>query len=191
MGVHVKMPKGIFKVKVQRCTKVQAGRAIGCGTALGLACGRDARARLRAAPARQVPAPKDAQHAGITEPHGDHSPHHGGVVLMNGDVHYEVVIDPAGSYEVWFSDAVRIDLPASVAANVRVEVTRPAKPVETLALAIDEAGESWVGSGRPVTGDGVMVKVTYDLHGTPHEVEIPFVPAKRWRLSSPEVPCVV
>ena len=29
-------------------------------------------------------APKDAQHAGITEPHGDHAPLHGGLVLMNG-----------------------------------------------------------------------------------------------------------
>ena len=61
--------------------------------------------------------PADAQHAGITEPHGDHSPHHGGIVLMNGDVHYEVVMDPAGKYEVWFSDAVRTDLPAFLAAH--------------------------------------------------------------------------
>ena len=124
-------------------------------------------------------APKDAQHAGITEPHGDHSPHHGGIVLMNGDVHYEVVMDPAGKYEVWFSDAVRTDLPASVAANTRVEVARPDGPVETLPLAIDDAGESWVGTGQPVAGEGVMVKVTYDLKGTPSEVEIPFVAAKR------------
>ena len=124
-------------------------------------------------------APKDAQHAGITEPHGDHSPHHGGIVLMNGDVHYEVVMDPAGKYKVWFSDAVRTDLPASVAANTRVEVARPDGPVETLPLAIDDAGESWVGTGQPVAGEGVMVKVTYDLKGTPSEVEIPFVAAKR------------
>ena len=73
-------------------------------------------------------APKDAQHAGITEPHGDHSPHHGGIVLMNGDVHYEVVMDPAGKYEVWFSDAVRTDLPASVAANRSVYGSAPQAP---------------------------------------------------------------
>jgi hypothetical protein len=124
-------------------------------------------------------APKDAQHAGITEPHGDHTPHHGGLVLMNGDVHYEVVMDPAGKYEVWFSDAVRTELPASVAEKARVEVTRPGGATETLALAIDESGESWIGTGQPVTGEGVMVKVTYALKGAPSEVEIPFVAARR------------
>ena len=130
-------------------------------------------------PAASTQAPKDAQHAGITEPHGDHTPQHGGLVLMNGDVHYEVVMDPSGKYEVWFSDAVRTELPASVAANARVEVSRPSAPPETLTLAIDDAGESWIGQGQPVAGEGVMVKVTYDLKGTPSEVEIPFVAPKR------------
>jgi hypothetical protein len=124
-------------------------------------------------------APKDAQHAGITEPHGDHSPHQGGVVLMSGDVHYEVVMRPSGKYEVWFTDAVRTELPASIASNVRVQVTRPAGPVERIPLAIDDAGESWVGLGQAVSGDGVMVKVSYDLKGEPNEVEMPFVPAGR------------
>ena len=124
-------------------------------------------------------APKDAQHAGITEPHGDHSPHHAGLVLMNGDVHYEVVMHASGKYEVWFTDAVRTELPASVASRVRVQVTRPQKPPETVPLQIDDAGESWVGQGQPVTGEGVMVKVTYDLKGQPSEVEMPFVAASR------------
>jgi len=131
------------------------------------------------APAPQSTAPKDAQHAGITEPHGDHSPHQGGVVLMSGDVHYEVVMRSSGKYEVWFTDAVRTELPASIASNVRVQVTRPAGPMESIPLAIDDAGESWVGQGQPVVGDGVMVKVSYDLKGEPSEVEMPFVAATR------------
>jgi hypothetical protein len=131
------------------------------------------------APVAEQTAPKDAQHLGITEPHGDHSAHHGGMVLMNGDVHYEVVLDPAGRYELWLSDAVRTELPASIASNVTVTVSRPNAEPELLRLAVDEAGESWTGTGKPVTGDAVMVKVNYDLRGQPHEVEIPFVPAKR------------
>ena len=123
--------------------------------------------------------PVDTQHAGITTPHGDHSPHHGGMVLMNGEVHYEVVFDPAGKHRIWFSDAVREDLPASIASKVMMIVTRPKAAPETIQLSIDESGESWVAAGQPVTGSDVMVKVSYELRGAPFEVEIPYVaPAK-------------
>src|SRR5262245_20175771 len=82
--------------------------------------------------------PADAQHAGITTPHGDHSAHHGGMVLMNGDFHYEVVFDRGGKHRVWFSDAVREDLPASIASNVVMTLTRKGAPPERLTLAIDD-----------------------------------------------------
>ena len=130
-----------------------------------------------AAPAAAMP--KDAQHAGITTPHGDHAPKHGGLVLMNGELHYEVVLDPAGRHQVWLSDAVRAELPASTASNVRMIVRRKGQVPEPLAMQIDEAGESWVVTGQPVAGD-VMVMVTYEVRGTPHEVDIPFtIPARR------------
>ncbi len=133
-----------------------------------------------AAPAAVVvEPPKDVEHAGITEPHGDHAPHHGGLVLMNGDVHYEVVLDPAGRHAVWFTDAVRVELPASVARQVRLRVSRPDAPPEVLPLAIDESGESWIAAGQPVAGDHVTVTLSFDMQGAPHEIDIPFVPASR------------
>ena len=94
---------------------------------------------------------------------------------MNGETHYEVVFDRNGSHRVWFSDAVREDLPASIARDVRMTITRPNAPAEVLDLAIDDAGESWVARGKHVDGENVMVKVTYALRGAPHEVDIPFV----------------
>ena len=117
----------------------------------------------------------DPQHAGITTPHGDHTPHHNGMVLMNGDFHYEVVFDRGGRHRIWFSNAVREDLPASLAAKVMMVVTRKGAPPESIALAIDESGESWIAAGQPVSGDDVMVKVSYQLRGVPLEIEIPFV----------------
>ena len=36
----------------------------------------------------------DPQHQNVVGPHGDHTPHKGGMVLMNADVHYEVVLVP-------------------------------------------------------------------------------------------------
>lgn len=124
--------------------------------------------------ARVSAPPSDAQHQGLTTPHGDHTPHHGGMVLMRDDLHYEVVFDRAGRHRVWFTDAVRSDLPASVAGKVTLVVSRPNQPPETLALAIDDAGERWVANGQPVTGDDVTVKVTYTVDGTPYEIELPF-----------------
>jgi hypothetical protein len=134
----------------------------------------------REAPARQSDAaqaaPRDEQHKGITGPHGDHTPHHGGLVLMNGDVHYEVVLGANGRHQVWFSDAMRNELPASIVKGVAMEIVRPDGPVESLTLAIDEAGEAWVATGRPLLGEGIMAKLRYTLDEQPLEIEIPFGP---------------
>ena len=98
---------------------------------------------------------------------------------MHGELHYEVVIDRNGKHAVWFSDAVREDLPASVASKVEMTVMRPNAPAEALGFAIDESGESWITSGKPVTGNDVMVKLSFVARGEPFEIEIPYVaPAK-------------
>ena len=142
--------------------------SIGCGSGSG------------SHPARPVDvsatAPRDEQHKDITGPHGDHTPHHGGLVLMNGDVHYEVVLRADGRHQVWFSDAMRNELPASIVRGVTLEIARSEKPVETVELAIDDAGEAWTGASRPLDATGVMVKVRYTLDGKPLEIEIPFAP---------------
>jgi len=145
--------------------------------ALAVACGNGTEEDRAASPTQPPGAPRDAQHQGVTGPHGDHTPHHGGMVLMNGDVHYEVVLATDGHHEVWFSDAMRNELPASIASGVMMEVARPEAPPEIVQLAIDDAGEAWVAKARQVDGDGVMVKLRYALQGEPHEIELPFVPA--------------
>lgn len=157
-----------------RRLRAAARLAILAGCTLLGACAGPAPAPVEAPPASTQPV--DPEHAGITDPHGDHSPHHGGLVLMNGDVHYEVVLAADGRHALWFSDAVRTELPASIASNVRLTVTRPGAPPESLAMAIDDAGESWVAAGQPLAGPDIMVTVTYDIRGEPHEVEIPYVP---------------
>jgi hypothetical protein len=76
---------------------------------------------------------------------------------------------------VWFSDAMRNELPASIVKGVAMEIVRPDAPVESLALAIDEAGEAWVAAGRPLAGEGITVKLRYTLDEQPLEIEIPYV----------------
>ena len=97
---------------------------------------------------------------------------------MNGEVHYEVVLDRAGRHRIWFSDAVREELPASQASGVTMTIGRTSGADESLALAIDDSGESWVAAGQPIAPGEVTVKVSYLLRGRPFEIEIPFtVPA--------------
>ena len=104
--------------------------------------------RRRRPPRRGRPraAPIDPQHQNLTAPHGDHSPHKGGMVLMNGDIHYEVVFSRDGRHRVWFSDAVRAELPASVATGVTMTITREGEPEKCWRWPSTTRGESWMAS---------------------------------------------
>ena len=127
-----------------------------------------------------VDGPPPANDVAVTPavPHGDHSPHHGGIVMMKGDLHYEVVFDAAGKYLLYFSDATRADLPATTAALASVTVMRPDAPPEGVSLAIDDAGESWIGRGTPVANpDDTKVRVAYTIRGEePYWIDLPFKP---------------
>jgi hypothetical protein len=133
-------------------------------------CGPREQTRPTDAVAAQTP-------AAAAVPHGDHNPRHGGVVMMKGsDLHYEVVLDPsARSYRIFFSDAVREDLPASIARDVSVTLKRPSIPDEHIRLTIDEAGESWFGHGSPVTDpDRTTARVAFTVGGEPYWIDLPF-----------------
>ena len=138
----------------------------GCGSgSLGIGCG--------------VETPPDAEVAGDPVPstaHGDHSPHHGGVVMMKGDLHYEIVLDATGRYRLYFSDATRADLPAAAAANAAITVMRPGEAPEGIELRIDESGESWVGHGRPIADvSATTARIAYRIRGEePYWIDLPF-----------------
>jgi hypothetical protein len=70
-----------------------------------------------------VSSPADAHEGSV---HGNHDPHHGGLVMMYGaDLHYEVVLLPTGNVSIYFTDAQRGELPASVVSDVAIEIERP------------------------------------------------------------------
>lgn len=107
--------------------------------------------------------------------HGDHNPHHGGLVFMHGDLHFETVLNPEGHHRVFFSDAIRDELPAAVASEVTLRVLRPDEEPEALELEIDEFGESWEVSGRPVEDLESKALVRFVVEGAPYEMELPFL----------------
>ena len=146
--------------------------AVACGS-----CNRTPPAQ----PAAVQAAPAAAASTAGSVPHGDHNPHHGGIVMMKGeDLHYEVVLDPAGrAHHLYFTDALREDLPASVASDVVLTIHRPKTADERIPLQIDEAGESWIGSGQAVAAPAATtVRVAFSIRQEPYWIDLPFTAAK-------------
>jgi hypothetical protein len=100
---------------------------------------------------------------------------------MKGELHYEVVLDPAGhAHRVYFTDAVREELPASFASDVVLTIQRPAQPDERIAMQIDEAGESWVGNSEPVSSPGkTTARLAFSIRSEPYWIDIPFAAPDR------------
>jgi hypothetical protein len=163
---------------------VAAALASGCGRAPGTA----ASASGAAAPAQEAAdagslaaengaagATASSPMAMPTMPHMDHKPRHGGIVLMNGDLHFEVVMRRTGEYEVYFSNAVRDPLPASIASDVTITVQRQNQPPEPLTLHIDDAGDSWVAQGKPVPEPDAVARIAYVVGGRPYWIDMPYI----------------
>ena len=145
-----------------------AGIVICAGLAASCRGSSDATPALAAQPAAAAAA------AGGTVPHGDHNPRYGGLVLMNGDLHFEIVAGRDGAYRIYFSDATREELPAATASNVILTITQPSQPPEVIALRIDDSGESWTGRGRPVGDPAASARIAYTARGAPYFIDVPF-----------------
>jgi hypothetical protein len=63
--------------------------------------------------------------------HHDHTPLHGGIVLMSGDDHAELLAEPGGVYRLWYTDGWRRPLTSDVKATL---VVKTAAGDETLLL---------------------------------------------------------
>jgi hypothetical protein len=108
-----------------------------------------------------------------TIPHGDHTPRYGGIVLMHGDLHFEVVLSRSGRYRLYFSDATRAELPAAVAASVTFTVAG-----DTIDARVDEAGESWFGEGRALRESEATARVSFVTDAGPYWIDVPLTGAK-------------
>ena len=153
-----------------------AGVAIAACAILAASCGRgaDATPSLTAQPAAVTPATQ----TGSAIPHGDHNPRYGGLVLMNGELHFEVVLNRDGGCHVYFSDATRGELPAATASGVIVTITQKGQEPDAIAMHIDDSGESWVGRGHSVSDPAATARVAYTAYAKPYFIDVPFPHAK-------------
>ena len=106
--------------------------------------------------------------------HTDHLPRHGGLVLMNGDLHFEVILNKEGRHRVYFSDATRAELPASIASEVTITITQHQNVSEPLNARIDTDGKRWVADGKPVDDVNAVARVAFTAQGRPYWIDVPF-----------------
>jgi len=94
--------------------------------------------------------------------------------MMYGDLHYEVVLNPRGEHRVYFSDAQRAELPASVTPELTIAVTHEEGVSESLQAEIDPSGRFWVTHGRPVENLSAMARISFVVEGKRYWIELPF-----------------
>jgi hypothetical protein len=105
--------------------------------------------------------------------HLDHAPRHGGLVLMNGDTHFEVALARDGSCRVYFSDAVRTALPASFASEVDLGLMSGSSR-QSIPLQIDASRQFWMGALTMSDDAEAIVRVTYVASGEPpYWIDVP------------------
>ena len=109
---------------------------------------------------------------GTAEPHSDHNPHHRGVLMMNGDLHFETVVEESGKVSVYFSDAYRRPLSPTVVEDMELILRPDETDEESLRVVMDEAETHWTGQGGAVDKAGVNVLVAFTFKDEPFAAEI-------------------
>lgn len=109
----------------------------------------------------------------FVEAHEDHSSRHGGFVMMFLDLHLELVLPTEGGVEIFYSDEMRRDMPASVIPEVVVAVQRSNGSEEKLAMSVSDQGDRWMGSSSPITDPTTIVRVEFFWQGNPVTLDVP------------------
>jgi hypothetical protein len=122
--------------------------------------------------------PEEAPEDHAAAAHGDHTPHHGGTVYMKGDLHFEIVLSGDGSHRIYFSDAMRAELPAATASDVTLTFSGGEAPEQTLKAEVDASGESWIAKGSPAKGDGITARFAFVVDDEPYWIDVPYIEAR-------------
>ncbi len=109
----------------------------------------------------------------ISSAHEDHGARHGGFVMMFLEMHFELVIPDDGGVHLYYSDTMRMELPAAVVSDVAVEIERSGHAIESVPMMISDSGDHWMGSSEPVVDPESIVRVAFLFQGEPFVLDIP------------------
>jgi hypothetical protein len=105
-------------------------------------------------------------------PH-DHTSNHGGLVLMDGELHFELLVGFDGRHRVHYTDGRRRPLPPSAMKSVHLTIKRGTGADEELTLLSGEGG-AWSGKGRLIDGATVDVTLTHVTRaGHRYSIDVP------------------
>lgn len=111
--------------------------------------------------------------ATFSNAHEDHGSRHGGFVMMFLELHFELVVPDEGGVQLYYSDAMRMELPAAVVSDVAIEIEREDYEIESVPMQISDSGDHWMGSSKPVVNPGSIVRVAFLFQGEPFVLDIP------------------
>jgi hypothetical protein len=105
-------------------------------------------------------------------PH-DHTSHHGGLVLMDGELHFELFVGFDGRHRVHYTDGHRRPLPPGAMKSVHLKIKHGTGTDEELTLLSGEGG-AWSGRGRLIDGAKVDVTLTHVTRtGHRYSIDVP------------------
>ncbi len=105
--------------------------------------------------------------------HEDHNSRHGGFVMMFLEMHFEIVAPDTGGVRIYYSNEMRIDMPASVVSDVAVEIERPGGIYESVTMSISDDGGHWGGDSSPIINPDSIVRLAFLFQGEPFVLDIP------------------
>lgn len=102
-----------------------------------------------------------------------HEAPHGGIMTPVKNAHLEIVLAPKGGVRIYVYDARSVQLPASAASVLSVEIDRPGQKTEYVEMQPDKTGSLWMGPSKPVTNPASIVRIGSVIRGASGLVELP------------------
>jgi len=93
--------------------------------------------------------------------------------MMFLEMHFEIVAPDTGGVRIYYSNEMRIDMPASVVSDVAVEIERPGGIYESVTMSISDDGGHWGGDSSPIINPDSIVRLAFLFQGEPFVLDIP------------------
>jgi len=100
-------------------------------------------------------------------------PAYRGDVVVNADLRLDASVTQQGEYAIALHDAHGYEIPATTISNVTLKLQRSGGASQPVNLKIDSAGESWIGTGAPISDSVTTAAVALSFRGETLTASLP------------------